>query len=78
MAEVIELFEAGDKVKHPIFGQGLVQQRIGDSTNQKVIVKFGGDQGEKKLVVKYARLKKVNDRPVLVAEGEAPAAEPTA
>lgn len=67
-----ETFEVGDKVKHPKFGQGTVMLRSGAGETQKLVVKFGGEVGEKKLMVKFANLKKVQERPTLPA---APAAE---
>jgi ribosomal protein L12E/L44/L45/RPP1/RPP2 len=63
----IETFDVGDKVKHPKFGQGTVTLRSGEGENQKVIVKFGAEFGEKKLAVRFAKMKKVQDRPTLVA-----------
>lgn len=72
MAADVETFDVGDKVKHPKFGNGTVTLRIGDGADQKVVVKFGGEVGEKKLVVKFAGMKKLQERPTLPA---APAAE---
>jgi hypothetical protein len=75
MSDAVETFDVGDKVRHPKFGQGTVTLRIGEGDNQKVIVKFGGEVGEKKLVVRFANMKKLQERPTLPA---APAAEPAA
>ena len=72
MTTEVETFDVGDKVKHPKFGNGTVTLRIGDGEDQKVVVKFGGEVGEKKLVVKFANMKKLQERPTLPA---APAAE---
>jgi hypothetical protein len=70
--EKFEPVDIGDKVKHAKFGTGTVTVRIGDGENAKAIVKFTGGVGEKKLVLKYAKLKKIVDRPTLPpAEGEA-------
>ena len=67
-----DILDLGDKVKHPKFGNGTVQMRLSDGENAKVLVKFGAEFGEKKLVVKYAKMKKINERPTLPA-GEADA-----
>ena len=73
-----ELVDVGDKVKHPEFKDGVVTLRIGDGLNAKVVVKFQPGIGEKKLALRYARLKKIQDRPTLAAaEGDA-AGEPGA
>jgi len=67
-----EVYEVGDKVKHPKFGQGTVTLRQGEGDTLKLTVKFGGEVGEKKLMVKFANLKRLQERPTLPA---APAAE---
>lgn len=67
-----ESYDVGDKVKHPKFGQGTVTLRQGEGDTQKLTVKFGGEVGEKKLIVKFANLKRLQERPTLPA---APAAE---
>ncbi|MGI8908335.1 MAG: hypothetical protein ACR2IE_17825 [Candidatus Sumerlaeaceae bacterium] len=72
MTAEVETFDVGDKIKHPKFGNGTVTLRIGDGPDQKVVVKFGGEVGEKKLVVRFANMKKLQERPTLPA---APAAE---
>lgn len=68
-----ETFEVGDKVKHPKFGQGTVKQRWGEADRLKVLVKFGEEFGEKKLLVKVAKMKKVApaERPALAPGDEA-------
>ena len=71
----VEILDVGDKVKHPKFGNGTVILRQGEDENQKVFVKFGGEVGEKRLVVKFAKMKKIQERPTLTAT---PAAEPAA
>jgi hypothetical protein len=78
--ETMEKFEPvdlGDKVKHPKFGTGTVVVRIGEGENSKAIVKFTGGVGEKKLVLKYAKLKKIIERPPLppAEGGDAPVGE---
>lgn len=71
--ETTDIFDIGDKVRHPKFGDGKVLLRTGDGDNLKLLVKFGGETGEKKLMVKYAKLKKIVERSTL-EEGE-PGAE---
>lgn len=64
-----EILEIGDKVEHKKFGRGVVQNRSSDNENQKVIVKFAAEHGEKKLVAKIAKLKRIGERPVLQGPG---------
>jgi hypothetical protein len=73
-----EQIDIGDKVRHPKFGQGTVMSKSGEGDSFKVVVKFPADVGEKKLVAKYAKLKKIDDRPTLAPEAAtAGAAAPT-
>jgi DNA helicase-2/ATP-dependent DNA helicase PcrA len=78
--EPIEQVDVGDKVKHTKFGQGTIMYRIGEGENAKAIVKFSKEVGEKKLVLKYAKLKKIIERPALapVDENAEAAKEPKA
>lgn len=69
-----EQIDIGDKVRHPKFGQGTVMSKSGEGDSFKVIVKFPADVGEKKLVAKYAKLKKIDDRPTLAPEAAVAAA----
>jgi hypothetical protein len=66
--EKIELFEPNDKVKHPKFGTGTVMFRTGEGECQKVTVKFGAEVGEKKLLAKFAQLKRISERPTIGGE----------
>jgi hypothetical protein len=66
--EKIELFEPNDKVKHPKFGTGTVLFRTGEGEGQKVTVKFGAEVGEKKLLAKYAQLKRISERPTIAGD----------
>lgn len=50
--------EPGDKVEHPKWGLGAIIHRTGAGDNTKVIVLFQ-KEGQKTLMVKYAKLKKV-------------------
>jgi len=51
-------FEVGDMVKHSIFGMGKIMALSGSGENQRVGVVFK-DGTRKKLIVKYANLKKI-------------------
>jgi DNA helicase-2/ATP-dependent DNA helicase PcrA len=51
-------FKVGDKVEHAIFGMGEIKALSGAGENQRVGVVFK-DGLKKKLIVKYANLKKV-------------------
>ena len=77
---VIENFELKNKVKHPQFGEGEVIEVQGSGDHQKVRVDFKETVGVKRLAVRLARLKKLNERPLLAPSedgGETPA-EPVA
>lgn len=52
-------FETGDQVEHPMWGLGTVLFKNGTGERQKVIVVFP-EQGQKKLLVKMAKLTKVH------------------
>ena len=73
-----EPLDVGDKVKHPKFGTGTVMVRFGENENQKVIVKFGAEYGEKKLVTRLANMKRISERPTLSATPAAPGSFPGA
>ena len=53
-----EEIEIGDLVRHPKWGEGTVLSKTGKGEDAKVVVVFP-EAGQKKLLVKYARLKKV-------------------
>ena len=53
-------FKVGDKVEHAIFGLGEIKALSGAGENQRVGVVFA-DGLKKKLIVKYANLKKVEE-----------------
>jgi DNA helicase-2/ATP-dependent DNA helicase PcrA len=55
---VVDEFEVGDQVKHPKWGVGTILFKSGSGENAKVVVVFP-EEGQKKLLVKKARLKKV-------------------
>ena len=48
---------AGAIVEHPVYGSGMVVRREGDGENAKITVSFPR-HGLKKLVEKYAKLKR--------------------
>ena len=52
-------FKIGDHVQHNLFGVGTILVLSGSGENQKVGVEFDGGL-RKKLIVKYARLKKID------------------
>lgn len=52
-------FEVGDQVKHPKWGIGSILFKSGTADNAKVVVVFA-EEGQKKLLVKKAKLKRVH------------------
>ncbi|NHZ85435.1 MAG: hypothetical protein GWP19_06100 [Planctomycetia bacterium] len=52
-------FKIGDSVEHAIFGVGVIKALSGTGENQRVGVVFK-DGLKKKLIVKYANLKKID------------------
>ncbi len=52
-------FKVGDSVEHPIFGEGKIMALSGSGENQRVGVAFK-DGLKKKLIVKFAKLKKIS------------------
>ncbi|MCX7624625.1 MAG: hypothetical protein N2Z21_00185 [Candidatus Sumerlaeaceae bacterium] len=67
--ELVE-FAVGDKVEHLAFGKGTVTAVYGSGELTKVVVNFGKEIGEKKLLVKVAKLRKIADRTKLEAVEE--------
>lgn len=57
-----ELFRVGDRVTHRIFGEGLVLETFGQGDRHRVVVSFSSDKSQRKLMVKYAKLTRV-ERP---------------
>ena len=53
-------FEVGDQVKHSAFGVGTILFKSGVGEKAKLIIAFQ-DHGQKKLLLKYAKLKRVTD-----------------
>jgi DNA helicase-2/ATP-dependent DNA helicase PcrA len=52
-------FEAGDRVRHPKFGEGIVVGARLNGGDQEVTVAFKGETGVKRLMVSYARLERL-------------------
>ncbi|MFW6303573.1 MAG: DUF3553 domain-containing protein [Candidatus Sumerlaeota bacterium] len=52
-----EQFQPGDHVKHPNFGEGQILHRTGSGDDTKFVVSFA-EEGEKRLMARYAKLKK--------------------
>jgi len=55
-----EQIEIGDQVKHSKWGVGTVLYKSGSGDRAKAIVVFA-EEGQKKLLLKYAKLKKVKE-----------------
>ncbi|MCH8333857.1 DUF3553 domain-containing protein [Candidatus Sumerlaeota bacterium] len=52
----------GDQVKHPRWGVGTVMFRSGSGEDSKAVVVFP-EEGQKKLLLRHAKLKKVGSAP---------------
>jgi uncharacterized membrane protein YukC len=52
--------EIGDQVKHAKFGTGTVLYKSGSGDRAKAIVVFP-EEGQKKLLLKYAKMKKIKE-----------------
>ncbi|MFH0794547.1 MAG: hypothetical protein V2A74_11010 [bacterium] len=65
-------FEIGDQVRHPKWGVGTILYRSGSGDRAKAIVVFP-EEGQKKLLLKFAKLRKLGDTRV---EKPAPAPAP--
>jgi hypothetical protein len=57
--ESYDSFQVGDRVRHPKFGEGQVIQRSGSGDQTKLVVTFA-EEGEKKLMARYANLKRLH------------------
>jgi len=68
-------FQIGDQVEHPKWGVGTILFRSGAGEKAKVIVVFP-EEGQKKLALKYARLKRLQEAKPSIAPAPAPAPEP--
>ena len=71
----------GDQVQHPRWGVGTVMLRSGSGEDGKAVVVFP-EEGQKKLLLRYAKLKKVSAAPksgaaaIRAAAAAAPAKAP--
>ena len=54
-----EVFRVGDRVNHKVFGEGLVLETLGQGDRQSVVVSFSSDRSQRKLMLKFAKLSKV-------------------
>jgi DNA helicase-2/ATP-dependent DNA helicase PcrA len=57
--EGVEALSAGDHVRHPKFGQGIVVSCEPSGSDYQVVVAFQGEAGIKKLLLSFAPLEKV-------------------
>lgn len=57
--EALPDVSVGEKVKHPRFGIGLIQATEGSGPNKKAVIKFE-NAGEKKLLLKFAKLERLS------------------
>ena len=64
-----EQLQAGDAVKHPKFGEGQILHRTGSGDDTKFVVSFA-EEGEKRLLARYAQLKKVRPIPAAAEEDD--------
>jgi DNA helicase-2/ATP-dependent DNA helicase PcrA len=55
----IPSLEIGDKVNHDTFGVGTVVATAGEADKAQATVDFGGQYGEKRLLLRYAPLEKL-------------------
>jgi DNA helicase-2/ATP-dependent DNA helicase PcrA len=51
----------GDRVNHRVFGEGLVLETSGQGERQSVVVSFSSDKSQRRLLLKYANLTRVEE-----------------
>jgi len=56
--EGLGTLRTGDKVKHPMFGKGVVEEGYVFSSGERTIRVLFDDHGSKALVPEYAKLKR--------------------
>ena len=56
-----EAFRVGDRVNHRVFGEGLVLETSGQGERQSVVVSFSSDKSQRRLLLKYANLTRVEE-----------------
>lgn len=61
VTDPFEQFQPGDCVRHPKFGDGQILHRTGGGDDTKLVISFT-EEGEKRLLASYAKLKKI--RPI--------------
>ncbi len=54
-----QIFRVGDRVNHKTFGDGLVLETSGQGDGRSVVVSFSSDKSQRKLMLKFAKLSKV-------------------
>ncbi|MFH0777367.1 MAG: hypothetical protein V2A71_01925 [Candidatus Eisenbacteria bacterium] len=54
-----EILQVGDRVNHRVFGEGLVLETRGHGDTQSVVVSFSSDKSQRRLLLKLAKLEKV-------------------
>ena len=57
-----DTFAAGDHVRHPKFGEGIVVSCQPSGSDYQVVVAFQGKAGIKKLLLSFAPLERVDAR----------------
>jgi DNA helicase-2/ATP-dependent DNA helicase PcrA len=55
----LETFNAGDHVRHPKFGEGIVVSCEPSGLDYQIVIAFQGEAGIKKLLLSFAPLEKV-------------------
>ena len=53
-------FKAGDRVRHPKFGEGVVISATLAADDEEVTVLFAGSIGQKRLSLSFARLERLS------------------
>jgi DNA helicase-2/ATP-dependent DNA helicase PcrA len=56
----VQQFKPGDRVRHNVFGEGLILKSEMDGQTEFVEVQFQGKQGKKNLSLDFAKLEKLN------------------
>ena len=59
-SEPAETFDAGERVRHPQFGDGIVVSCEPSGGDYQVVIAFQGEAGIKKLLLSFAPLEKVS------------------
>jgi hypothetical protein len=67
-----ESIRVGDWVRHPEFGEGLVLETKGAGDSASVVVSFA-DKSHRRLMVKFARLSRLENQPPVRKDPDAKA-----